>query len=149
MPKNKLWERLAALGLALALCLLLCVQGGLYRGNLQPAGTWLGARYDDVAEPVAARLDEPCALLTWELVECSRMEQAKILLNGREVADFTEASVVLAVRDGDKLELDVTAYARPVRVRLANCSQGVDMSLVKTEAEGCGELIQLGLISLT
>lgn len=149
MPKQMLEYLLGCL-LAGALVLLLLVQAGMYLGRVEPVGTWLGARYDE-AQTVAAGFDEtyfdePYGVVTLELAEYSRLELARVLVNGCCVAWFDEQNVRVRVGAGDVLALDVRAYERPVRVRVKQLSSGIDGAFLLRDVEACGEVVELGRI---
>lgn len=145
MP-GKMSEYLLGWLLAGALVLLLWVQLGMHAGRVEPADTWLGTPYDDEAEPVAARLDEPGGIVTLELADYSRLELAEVLVNGRCAARFGGPEVRVRVANGDVLALNVLAYGRPVRVRLKQLSSGIEGAFLLRDVEACREIVALGRI---
>ena len=69
-----------------------------------------------------------------------------MLVNGVEAGRFTADSLTLRVYDGDLLELDCTAYSRPVSFHLSKASVGIDRAALQTEMELCGERAIIGRI---
>lgn len=133
--------------LAGAIWLLAVVQAGIYVGNIEPAGTWLGAEYAGETVEVAAGPDEPYGIVVLELVDFSRLEQAEVLVNGRCAARFDKAQVRVRVAEGDVLALNVQAYGRQVRVRLVGLSSVIDESLLCAEVAGCRETVEIGRVA--
>lgn len=147
MPKMvRCAEVILCLLVVIGLAALILVQVGLYRGSIQPVGSWYGEEYRAADTPVAAFVDEPYGVVTWELVDYSRLELAEICCNGRPVAAFNQAEVTFRVYGGDVLSLNAVAYQRPVRVRLKKLSAGLDSAFLLRDVEACGEIIELGRI---
>lgn len=147
MPKLVRYAEIAlCLLVVVGLVVLILAQVGLYRGRIQPVNSWYGEEYRAEVQAVAAFVDEPYGVVTWELVDYSRLELAEIWRNGRPVAEFSQAEVTFRVYEGDVLSLNATAYQRPVRVRLKKLSAGIDSAFLLGDAEACGEVIELGRI---
>lgn len=144
---RRFWEWLLSLLLLAALAALIIAQIWLYQGRIQPVNSWYGADYQpgDV-QSVSAFISEPYGVLTWELVEYSRLEQAQIWQNGEPAAAFQQPEITMRVYDGDVLSFDATAYRQPVRIRLKKLSAGIDGAFLLTDVEVCGERIELGQI---
>lgn len=143
--KRQFGERLLCLIVTIALMGLIFVQVWLYLGRIQPTGSWYGAELAaPPAEPVSAFNDKPYGVMTWELADYSRLEQAQILRNGYPAASFTEPELSLRVYDGDVFTFDATAYPKPVRIRLKKLSANIDGAFLLTDVEVCGGRVELG-----
>ena len=84
--------------------------------------------------------------VTLDLQTYTELERALVLVNGVEAGRFTADSLTLRVYDGDLLELDCTAYSRPVSFHLSKASVGIDRAALQTELELCGERAIIGRI---
>ncbi len=140
-------ERLLAILLLLSLFLLLFYQGWLYWGQNQKlpwlninlaTENWYGQDYADVL-PAVQQNEGLWGSVPLELPEYTELHRALVLLNGNEVGRFSSNRVTLRVFDGDKLEIDCTAYSRPVRFVLQKVSVGIDRTKLRTELSLCGE----------
>lgn len=140
-------EVILCLLVVIGLAALILAQVGLYRGSIQPVGSWYGEAYRADVQSVAAFGDEPYGVVTWELADYSRLELAEIWRNGRPVAAFNQAEITFRVYDGDVLSLNAAAYQRPVRVRLKKLSAGLDGAFLLRDVEACGEIVELGRIA--
>ena len=144
---RRFWEYLLSFLLTAALAALITAQVWLYQGRIQPVDSWYGADYkiDDVRS-VSAFINEPYGVITWELMEYSRLEQAQIWQNGYLAASFNQPEVTVRVYGGDALVFDATAYQRPVRIRLKKFSAGINDAFLLQDIEACGERIELGRV---
>lgn len=148
LKRRRMFEwLLAALVLAALAALLIC-QYWLYVDRSRAAVTWYGMEYDEAASamPVSASNSGLYGSITLELTEHSRLEQAYVLINGVKAGNFSRSELVLRVFDGDVLELDVSAYNVPVRIRLQKASFGIDRERLFSEIEVCGERQEIGCI---
>ena len=141
------FNRLLAVLILLLLAALVACQLGMYQGQLQPVNSWRGAEYQggEVAA-VTAQTTGLTGTVVWRLVDYSSLEELRLLQNGHEVGRFTSAEVRLRVADGDVLEVDASAYQRPVRLKLQQASSGIDRSYLLRELGLCGERLPLGKI---
>lgn len=145
---SKWWQRaeiLLSSLLAVGLALLILVQVGLYLGKLEPENSWLGSKYEDGGEYVAVS-GQNFGQVSYELVDYSRLELAQLCKNGVVAAEFDQPEVKIKVYSGDVLTLNVTAYNRPIRVRLKNCSLGIEQAYLLSDVEICGGIIELGRV---
>lgn len=151
------WRRLERLWAALLLCslfLLLLYQGWLYWGRNHSFAwlnfdwvpeSWYGQDYAEVL-PAVRQNEGLWGNVTLELQDYSELHRALVLLNGNEVGNFSSSLVTLRVFDGDQLEIDCTAYARPVHFKVTKVSVGIDRAKLQTELELCGERGLVGRI---
>lgn len=141
------FNRLLAAVIFLLLAALLVCQLGMYQGRLQPVDSWRGAEYrDGEVAAVTAQTTGLTGTVVWRLTDYSCLEELRLLKNGYEAGRFTSAEVRLRVADGDVLEIDATAYQRPVRLKLQQASSGIDRSYLLRELGLSGERLRLGKI---
>lgn len=140
----QLWERFLG-GLVLAgLAALAVCQLWLWQDDGR-AGVWYGQDYAE-ALPAVQQTEGLWGSVTLDLQTYTELERAFVLVNGVEAGSFTSSSLSLRVYDGDWLEIDCTAYSRPVKFRLRKASTGIDRAALQTELELCGERGVIGQI---
>jgi hypothetical protein len=71
--------------------------------------------------------------LELELQNIQKDENLNILINGDEVAAFSDKSMVLKVRDGDVIEIDGTNTDSPAVVKITKSSRNIENSCVGKE----------------
>ncbi|MDA8235577.1 MAG: hypothetical protein M0Z31_12405 [Clostridia bacterium] len=83
------------------------------------------------------------ATVTLQLENFSSLAKAKIIVNGREVGNFTEKLVSVKVRPGDLLEVDGSFYQQAIRVKVLDTSP-----IIKRPEEGGEFLVRSGITQL-
>lgn len=141
-------ERAEAALLRLAvLCLLVLAVGQALL--LTDARSWLNYTYrleglaydpeDVLGALYLSRADEPVHTVTVAVVSRPSAPGVRLLLNGYAVADLAEPVAVIQVHPGDRLELDGSADAAPVRVRVVDVSPGLASPREGAEVEVRGD----------
>ena len=105
---------------------------------------WYGEAYN--VKAVASADDQIWGNVVLELVDLTTLPEAKVLLNGRQVADFTDAAVTVRVANGDVLSVDTTAYELPITVRIKNVSSFIDVKELNEFTVITKEIAPLGKI---
>lgn len=77
--------------------------------------------------------DLPETYVVVGLIDHPRAWRAWVLVNGAEVATFRSKQVVVAVKAGDLVELDGTAYSGAVTFRIVTVSAGIKAPRVGDE----------------
>ena len=154
LRRRRSQERLWAALLLGSLFLLLSYQGWRYLGESRRPewldwdlnfANWYGQDYAEVL-PAVRQQEGLWGNVTLELQDYSELHRALVLLNGNEAAHFSSNRLNLRVFDGDLLEIDCTAYARPVRFSVVKTSVGIDRAALRTDLELCGERGTVGKI---
>lgn len=143
-----LWAGLVLIGVAA----LLGCQLWLWQSSNR-ADAWYGLDYDQTlaelmpeAQPVGLSETGLWGNVTLALEKYTQLERAYVLVNGRRAGSFVGDSLTVRVYDGDLLELDCTAYSRPVGFQLKRASTGIDRSLLQEELRLQGERAVIGRI---
>lgn len=87
--------------------------------------------------------------LELELQNIQRDENLNILINGDEVAAFSNKSMVLKVRDGDVIEIDGTRTNNPAVVKITKSSSNIENSCVGKEFRVGTELKNLIMVKIS
>ncbi len=144
LRRRKAFERFLGCLVLVGLAALLACQFWLGQHNGR-TDVWYGLDYAE-AVPAVQQTDGLWGSVTLDLQTYTELERAVVLVNGAEAGSFTGSSLTLRVYDGDLLEIDCTAYSRPVSFRLRKASVGIDRTALQTELELCGERATIGRI---
>lgn len=88
---------------------------------------------ENVAEKTTVKIKSPQASMVITIESFSSLPLAKIIINGRVKSSFENRAVKLTVKAGDKIEIDSTSYAFPVKYRITTVSTNVGFP----EANAC------------
>ncbi len=147
-------ERLFAALLTVSLLIMLIYQAGFYLYQNQklawlgwelPLENWYGSSYDEVL-PTVKQNEGLWGTITLQLADYSELRRASVLINGQPAGNFTGQSLTVRVFAGDKLEIDCSAYGRPVYFQLVKASSGIDRSALQSELVLNGQRGSVGQI---
>lgn len=138
-------------GAALVLCAAVYICGCLPFVS-EKAEFW-GLRknwYGEVYRTEAAAADET---KIWGNVVLSpigynRLEAAYVLVNGEPVRNFADGETTVRVEQGDVLAVDLTAYRRPITVRVDRASSVIDTGRLREQVTAKGGVAEIGEIRL-
>lgn len=97
---------------------------------------------EDLTQPV----ENPYALITITVDKFSSLPNAKVLVNGKEITDFTDREVQLKIMAGDVLEIDSTSYNFPVDYNITKVSDNLSFPEQGSTYTANGSLVMIGKI---
>jgi hypothetical protein len=65
-------------------------------------------------------------IVTFFLRDYSLMPHVKVLVNGEVRGVFNNRYVTVAVREGDRIDIDGTFYERPINIEVLDVSRGIN-----------------------
>ncbi|NPV90331.1 MAG: hypothetical protein HPY50_06135 [Firmicutes bacterium] len=78
------------------------------------------------AVPVQAPgIDRGDASMTLSLLDYTSLERLTVKVNGKAAGDFSQKELVIAVKNGDIIEIDSTAYPYPVEITIIQSAENL------------------------
>lgn len=140
-------ERLIIKGVLFAFVLLIAGQLALLDPALRERFSYT-SRLEGQAETAMARMSARQGNITLSLLQYDRLPQAKVRVNGREVASFTTTNVTVKVKKGDLLEIDGTKLPRTVSFQVISASADVLSPPVGKRFVAGGNIVPLGIVEM-
>ncbi len=119
-------------GLVLVVAMQVVLRTDILKSQLQVSDSWYGQEYQPVL-PASTDDTRLWGNIILRLEDYTTLPDAVVVINGKQVTDFTKQQVTVKVASGDFLEVDTTAYRLPIRVKIVNASTNINRSLLLEE----------------
>ncbi|HZK44326.1 MAG TPA: hypothetical protein VFC73_08625 [Syntrophomonadaceae bacterium] len=153
----KLVEKYLIRSIVLALVLLVLVQGLMTKDSMRFYMSWGERMEGQVIEYPVNTTDEkrgdldksvesPYGLISISADKYLSLPKAKLLINGKEVKDFTQNELQFKIMAGDVVEIDSTAYNFPIDYNVSKVSNNLSFPETGQAYTANGTIVMVGKV---
>lgn len=130
---------------------LIAVQSMLTLDSMRFYLSWAerleGQPFQEWSNPSARVMDAESAVfahLTVSLQDFSSLSKAKLLINGKETADFRNKEITVKVCPEDEIAIDGTFYNRPIGFEITEVSPNISFPILHQKIETTSTVASFG-----